>query len=340
MIEVLDNEDSHSDIVRPASPAFSTTSDQTDMQKQDENATKSPVDSSLLLKLTINKSMLLAGRPTAPKSSSAGGRLPPRRRQFVSFAVVQVLSNVLIMFQSIENPDASGTKTLHVSLDKLSASVNTEFDNIPTSLIAPMIGPTGAEFRVVYTTENLGCVVSNDLSLDCEHLKSCLTPNDMSILASIVQTMLERLRGVKDPFANEKSKQARNLVSSLIQNKKRGTGIATNIRVEVQTISFVLLRAFRSKYGTPEFLAFNVKEMKARLGGCVSALSGECTALFSVDFFNADVSAWEYAIEPFPVTLSVDQMPNELVSSNKSANILHLSSLFLMIHTNIDSRPV
>ena len=237
----------------------------------------------------------------------------------VSFAVVQVISNALIMFQSIENPDGSGTKTLHISLDNLSASVDTEFERIPTSQAPPMIGPTGAEFRVVYATENLGCVVSHDISLDCENLKSCLTPNDLSIFISIVRTMLERLRGVGDAYlsGNEKPSkhtQAKNAVSALVRYQRRGTGIATSIRVEFHTFSFVLLRAFRSKYGTPEFLAFNLKEMKARLGGCMSALSGECTAGISVDFFNAEVSAWEYAVEPFPVTLAVDQMPNEIVS--------------------------
>ena len=238
----------------------------------------------------------------------------------MAFAVVQVLSNALIMFQSIENPDASGSKTLHVSLDNLSASVDTHFERVPTSQVGPMIGPTGAEFRVVYATENLGCVVSHDVSLDCEHLKSCLTPNDMSILVSIVRTMMERLRGVQDPYDNgegssgNKRKRTRDMLSSLLRYQKRGTGIATTVRVEVQTFSFVLLRAFRSKYGAPEFLSFNLRELKSRLGGCMSALSGEGTASISVDFYNSEVSDWEYAIEPFSVVLGVDQMPNELVS--------------------------
>ena len=213
---------------------------------------------------------------------------------------------------------SSGSKTLHVSLDNLSASVDTHFERVPTSQVGPMIGPTGAEFRVVYATENSGCVVSHDVSLDCEHLKSCLTPNDMSILVSIVRTMMERLRGVQEHDENgenQKRKRARDMVSSLVRYQKRGTGIATSIRVEVQTFSFVLLRAFRSKYGAPEFLSFNVREFKSRLGGCLSALSGEGAASISVDFYNSEVSDWEYAIEPFSVVLGVDQMPNELVST-------------------------
>jgi hypothetical protein len=316
-----DGEERQVESLRPVSPAFSITSELTDVHKAESETTKSPSDSSLLIKVTVRDSTVLAGRPTTASSdtSSAGKRFP-KRRQRVSFAVVQIVSNALIMFQSIENPDASGSKTLHVSLDNLSASVDTEFERVPTMTVSPMIGPTGAEFRLVYATENLGCVVSHDISLDCEHLKSCLTPNDMSILVSIVRTMLERLKGVQDPETTEvegnESKRKGNLVSSLLRYQKKGTGIATNIRIEVQTFSFVLLRAFRSKYGAPEFLSFNLRELKSRLGGCMSALSGESTAGISVDFYNAEVSDWEYAIEPFSVSLSVDQMPNELVSGS------------------------
>ena len=318
----IDGEEIPIENSRPVSPAFSMTSDLTDLHKMEDSATKSASDSSLLIKVTVRDSTVLAGRPTTANSNvSSSGKRFPRRRKPVSFAVVQVMSNALIMFQSIENPDASGSKTLHVSFDNLSASVDTHFERVLTSQVGPMIGPTGAEFRVVYATENLGCVVSHDISLDCEHLKSCLTPNDMSILVSIIRTMMERLRGVQDyndPGEDRediKRQRARNMVSSLIRYQKRGTGIATSIRVEVQTFSFVLLRAFRSKYGAPEFLSFNLRELKSRLGGCMSALSGEGTASISVDFYNSEVSDWEYAVEPFSVVLGIDQMPNELVSS-------------------------
>jgi hypothetical protein len=48
----------------------------------------------------------------------------------------------------------------------------------------------------------------------------------------------------------------------------------------------------------------------------MSALSGDFSATFSINFFNAKVADWEYAVEPFPVLLTMDQMPNELVSNN------------------------
>ena len=276
-------------------------------------------DSSLLFKVTIRNGTVLAGRPTFSRQDMNSGKRLSRFRQSYSFAVVQVLSNALIMFQSIENPDSSGAKTLHVSLDSLSASINTAFDRVPVSKVPPMVGPTGAEFRKKENTENFGCVVSSDISLDCEHLRSCLTPNDLSIFVSIVNTMLERLKGVQagDMISDEKPKRRKDgIVASLVKYKKSGSGIATNIRAEFQTFSFVVLRTYQSKYGAPELLSFNLDQLKAKVGGCMSALSGECTAQISMGFFNSEVSAWEHAIEPFPIKLEIDQMPNELVCSS------------------------
>lgn len=305
------------------SPTFSIASDLTDPQKVETEFARSPSDSSLLFKVTIKDGTILAGRPTAKQKP--GRKVPRSLRQSYAFAVVHIVSNALVMFQSIENPDASGSKTLHISLDNLSASVNTAFENIPSSLGSPMIGPTGAEFRITNSTENQGCVVSHDISLDCEHLKSALTPTDLAILVSIVKTMMTRLRGEPDSYQSSTKRQKNqstqsSSVSKFVKYQKRGTGIATNIRVEFQTTSFVVLRAFQSKYGAPEFLALNLKELKAKLGGCVSALSGECSAGISVDFYNSEGGTWDYAVEPFDVALSVDQMPNELVSVHKSMN--------------------
>ncbi len=287
------------------------------MQSPEKTSQKHPSDSSLLFKITIRDGTLLAGRPTFRTESTKISRSVRRSRQSCSFAVVQVLSNALIMFQSVENPDASGTKTLHVSLDDLSASVNTEFIRIPTSEMAPMIGPTGSEFRVANGTENLGTIVSHDISVDCENLKSSLTPNDLSIFVSIVSTMSKRLHGVHDGDVASKDHtpegNAQKTARKITRYRKQGTGIATNIRMELHSFSFVVLREFKTKYGAPEFLALNLIGLKTRLGGCLSALSGECSATISVNFYNAEVSDWEYAVEPFPMIVSIDQMPNELV---------------------------
>ena len=153
---------------RPPSPAHSEALTETSSTGEQDDM---PSDSSILFKVTIRESTLLAGRPTIPTKTY--GR--SRRKRAVgssSFAVIQVSSNALIMFQSVENPDGTGSKTLHASLDNLSSSVNTEFEKTQAPA---MIGPTGLEFRIVSGTENMGCIVSNDVSLDCETLKSCLT---------------------------------------------------------------------------------------------------------------------------------------------------------------------
>lgn len=319
---------------RPVSPAHSEAHSEASSTAGQES--ESPSDSSILFKVTIRESTLLAGRPTNSKSSDRKTR---RKNNGTSFAVIQLLSNALIMFQSVENPDGSGSKTLHASLDNLSASVNTEFESIRPSELPPMIGPTGAEFRVVYATENLGCVVSHDISLDCETLKSCLTPNDMFILLNITGKMLERLRTFD--FQNQDRQSnlpvrpgpSKRPALSFVRYQKKGTGIATRIRAEVHSFSFVLLRAYRSKYGATEFLDFNIRGLKGNLGGCMSALSGECNASFSVNFYNSEVADWEYAVEPFNVRLTVDQMPNELVSlvrTNEAAYLLsRIANLFV-----------
>ena len=281
---------------------------------------KAPSDSSILFKITLNDTTILAGRPTSAIQKI--GTTSDRRLQY---AVIQILSNALIMFQSIENPDGTGHKTLHVSVDNVSSLVNTEFERLTPAQAPPMISPFGAEFRIVYSTENLGCVVSQDISLDCEAVKAHLTPNDLSIMINISRRMIDRLKAFgsegSDVSADHAKANSHGSMASFVRYRKKGTGIATSVRAEVHTFSFVLLRAFKSHSGAPEFLDFNVKDIKLRLGGCMSALSGDGTALVSVNSFNSEVEDWEYAVEPFFVHLSVEQMPNELVRLFPPADI-------------------
>jgi Repeating coiled region of VPS13 len=340
------NRISDSDL-RPVSPAFSITSEMTEThtgtERSDRTASssRSPLDSSLIVKLTIKDGCLLAGRPTFSSPFSRSSRKVSRTRQAYSFAVVQVVSNALIMFQSVENADSSGSKTLHVSLDNLSGSVDTEFEKLSLAQSSPMIGPTGAEFRLVSHTENSGWAVSNDISLDCEHLRSCLTPNDLSILISIVDIMVQRLRGIHTQVVERPDHHLRkreSVLSSLLKYQKKGTGIATNIRIELQKMSFVVLRTFESKYGAPEFLSFNLKDFKTRLSGCMSALAGECFTGISVDFYNPEISEWEEVVEHFPIKMLIDQMPNELIidASTSSSIQLNLTGIFLRDFSELD----
>jgi len=303
----------------------------TDVSTADRRTPNAPADSSILIRITLNESTLLAGRPTA-----AIQKAQPNESQATTFAVIQILSNALIMFQSVENPDATGAKTLHISVDNLSSLVNTDFERVPPSQAPPMIGPTGAEFRIVYATENFGCVVSQDISLDCEGMKSCLTPNDLFIMTNISRKMFERMRAFGSQGSDSSSRQTTSNsagrmrpLSTLVRYQKKGTGIATTIRAQVHAFSFVLLRAYKSHFGAPEFLDFNLKDVKSRVEGCMSALSGDCSAKLSVKFFNSEAADWEYVVEPVPLTMTIDQMPNELVSSSLSGLRSAANPIFL-----------
>lgn len=299
---------------RPPSPVFSETmTDVTSIPEQEIHNSRAPQDSSILFRVTLRECTLLVGRPIAAITRSKS-----RHSEKTSFAVLQVLSNALIMFQSVENSDASGKKTLHTSVENLSSIVTTEFQRVDPKVVPPMIGPTGAEFRVVYSTENLGCVVSQDISLDCDRVRACLTPNDLTIMTSVSRKMFDRLRSAGLPTTHSSTKTLSTGISKfpftvMSRYQKSGSGIATSIRIEVQEFSFVLLRAYKSHYGAPEFMDFNVRQLKGNLGGCVSALSGEFSAVIAVNFLNPEVSDWEYVMEPSMCEMVVDQMPNELV---------------------------
>lgn len=318
---IVEPSDSPSFADRPPSPAVSDT-----MTTVERSIGTSGADSSILFKVTLNESTLLAGRPTLAIEKSS-----LNRDRKVSFAVLQVLGNALIMFQSIENPDASGSKTLHMSVENVSSLVNTEFERVDD---APMIGPFAAEFRVVYSTENFGSIVSQSISLDCGGIKSCLTPNDASIIVNIFSKMLERLKGLGSPAkmpGEATSAQKAGPLSSIIRYQKRGAGILTRARLEIQSISFVLLKAYKSISGAPEFLDFRVNDLKCKLEGCMSALSGDCSALISVNMFNAEVEDWDFAIEPFPAMLNIDLMPNDLVFDLSSTHHINLNFTGLLL---------
>ncbi|GKY91151.1 hypothetical protein MPSEU_000087900 [Mayamaea pseudoterrestris] len=286
-------------------------------------------DSSILFRLTLKESTLLAGRPIAAIEKSS-----IKRDRRVAFAVLQVLGNALVMFQSIENPDASGSKTIHASVENVSSIVHTEFERVSPAEAAPMIGPLAAEFRVVYSTENFGSIVSQNISLDCGGINSCLTPNDALIMVNICTKMLERLQAFRMPPTRpgeNRSSRRRSSLASLIRYQKRGTGIATRIDLDVQSVSFVLLKAYKSMYGAPEFLGFHLVDWKAKFGGCMSALSGDCSVLLSVKVFNAEVWDWDFALEPFPIHLKVEQMPNEMVLDLSSSQHIKMNFTGLLL---------
>lgn len=76
------------------------------------------------------------------------------------------MTNAAILIQSVENPDATGTKTTHMSLDEMSASVSNVWTD--TQAANQFISPTALDLRAVYQTVEEGIVVSQQFSVDSE----------------------------------------------------------------------------------------------------------------------------------------------------------------------------
>jgi hypothetical protein len=266
---------------------------------------------------------ILAGHQTK-SISDCKEQARPKATSY-SNEVVQVLSKALFMFQSVENLDASGTKTLHASLDNVSTAICDEFERLEPSLNPPVIGPSAVELRVVYVTENQGCVVSQDVSVDCEATHARFTPQEALIMANVFRIIFDRLRSFRQEVPSGPEGNVADSFPkprpSLLRYQKKGTGIATSIQVETQIISIVLLRPSEEDFRARPFFDLQVKHFKGNLSGCMSALSGEVNAFVVSNYFNNEIGDWEYVIEPLRVSLSVDQMPNELVRAAKMAAV-------------------
>ena len=101
--------------------------------------------------------------------------------------------------------------------------------------------------------------------------------------------------------------------SQIIKFQSKGTGITTQICFELQAFSFVIIRPLKSKHGTRPLFDFNADQAKGKFDGCISALSGEVSFTVLMNFFNADVTDWEYVVELFQVVAAIEQMPDKLV---------------------------
>ena len=275
-------------------------------------------DSSILFKVTLRETALLIGQPVLvmDNQNSKDSYPGPENR----YGVVQLVGNALIMFQSVENVDGSGSKTLHASMENLSAFAKSDFSQINVASLPAMIGPAAAEFRVAYATENMGSVVSQDFSLHCEKLMSSLTVNDVFVMKLVTERMIRRFQNFRAFQDSSVSKEKRR--PSILRYHKKGTGIATSFRLEVQTVSFILLEAYRLRIGTRPLFRFVMDETKANLSGCVTAFSGDCTSTIQASHFNSETSRYDYCLEPIGVTGIIEQMPTEVVSPNRSCVVV------------------
>jgi len=282
------------------------------------------IDSSLSFRLSTNSGTLLIwGSKEAAVVPPLSTELPPTRS---GTAALQIVSDALIMFQSVENDDASGTRTLHVSFRDLSAAIKGT-SSVAGSDAPPVLEPAAADFRVTYSTQNLGSVVSQDFSLHCDSIISSLSLADAAVLKSMSELLSKTVafsnvgRGNVPPdriqfISRDRSKRKKTFgLGSLIQYKKSGSGIATSVRLEVDMMKCVLRRPQSSPVGTSPLFACNVEELKGNLGGCASALFGDIQATLALHYFRGDIQEWEYLIEPFRSDMMIEQMPNEIVVS-------------------------
>jgi len=246
----------------------------------------------------------------------------------------------LIMFQSIEDENGRGTKTLHVSAENLSASLNTKFQTSSLIEIPPIIPPTTAEIRLAFVTEDQGNLISQELSFVCDTIKVCLTPDDLYILSQIFRTLI-KIPQSKDTIASRhgnRTKKSRNNMQmtmreksnsnhlfSILQYKKKGSGIAMCVRFELQVLTVILIRTKPSKCDGKPLFDFNINNIKGKFEGCVSAMSGELSSELSMNFFNTYISEWEYVVEPSIIVVAIDQMPNEFNLSVASPDIVNMN---------------
>lgn len=214
--------------------------------------------------------------------------------------VIQVLTNASLLVQSIENADSSGSKAVHLSCQDLSASISDSW--VASGYVASnqFLSPSEVDARAVYRTVEEGFVVSQDFSFDCESLKFCMVSmkviwssrfldvdshchvlceqlsHDITVVLSIARKVVEKL-SVK----GEQGEDKRNMgfLPALIHAKEKGSGVATDIRFELNSCSIVSMHSFRRS-----FLDLQTNTLKLRLHGVLSCLAGELSTILKLSF--------------------------------------------------------
>ena len=260
-------------------------------------------DSLLLLKVQMKNTIIIVGTHSIIDSEYLESDNLERK----TFAA-QLFTNALIMFQSVENPDASGTRTLHVSLNDLSASLINKLDPVSIYECPPILSPLSAEFRATYTTENLGELFSQDFSLGSESVHICISPFDFQSINELAKGIMPALNIALDKLDTRRLEK-----TSFGEYVKKGSGVSTTIRLELETFSFLILRHFKSNFGSKPLFDMTAHQIKIMLDGFSSAMSGDFTSIVLINFFNIDDSGWEFVVEPIDSTFQIDQFPNELV---------------------------
>jgi hypothetical protein len=105
-------------------------------------------------------------------------------------------------------------------------------------------------------------------------------PHDITVILSISRKVVEKLNAIqtasKPPEKNTKA--IKGFLPSIVHVKEKGSGIATNIRFELNRFSY----SFDT--GRRPFLDFRSDLMKLRLDGVAACLTGDFSAVVKLDF--------------------------------------------------------
>lgn len=256
-------------------------------------------ETSLIVKVSLEKiAMLVAGEIDEKIQPNKSGH------------IIQVGSSALIMFQSVEDQEGSGSKTFHVSLKDYAVSMNPQFKATSTSHASPLIGPTQMEFRSVNTTENSGVVVSREVSVSCDALKASLLAHDVILISEVMEQHLNELK----KFESRSDLERKN--SSLMVSPGKGSSIATTLKFQLHPFSIILMRKNHIEAKTETYPLFELRgEAYGKLEGCTNALFGDSRADIKMCYYNKETTDWDDIVEPIALTIEFEQQPNDFVST-------------------------
>ena len=276
----------------------------------------SSTDSSLLFRVAMKDATILLGRPASDFNF--------HRNSQRSDYVIQFLTKASFIGQSIENEDGTGSRTQHLSVNDFAASINKSFDRVELTNKSPMlVAPTSADVRVVHKTEREGRATSQDFSFDIESLRISVVPHDIQVITSVTRKVLEKLNLVS-------RRDIRKKLSPFIHAKKKGSGIATSVRAELHSFSFVIMRSFKPKHDVRQFLDVYANQVKVNVEGCAAFLV-DLSLQLGVKFFNPCASEWDDLMDSNEFLVTMEMMPSEIMVSVSSSDVIRTNCSAIMV---------
>lgn len=111
-------------------------------------------------------------------------------------------------------------------------------------------------------------------------------PHDVTVVLSISRKVLEKLNALQTTHdkTDKTTKAMKGFLPTLVHIKKKGSGIATSLRFELNSFSLVTIHAF--DVGQRPFLDFVANQTKLRLDGVATCLTGEMSSVLKLSFYH------------------------------------------------------